>query len=278
MRTPYEFHEAIVKGIREEGPEMKTFKLVFKDKSYQDNFDFDPGQYVIVSVIGYGEAPLSISSSPSKKDHFEITFRAVGNLTNALYRMKEGDKIGIRGPYGNGWPIEELRKKDIVIVGGGVGFPPLRSFIGYVLDHRNLFGKLTLFYGARDTDSLICKREFNSWKKLENFEVLETVDEANKCWKGNVGVVTTLFTKTQLPKENKAALMCGPPIMMKFACKELKKLGFKEDEVYVSLEGRMECGMKRCMHCNIGEVFVCEDGPIFSLKERNRLVEVTEKW
>jgi len=251
--NPYEPEMAKIKKVVDENPEIKTFVL---DKKMH----FLPGQFVQVSLPGFGEAPISISSYPD----LELTFRPVGSVTDDLYKMRPRNKIGIRGPYGNPYPFDYLKGKDILLISGGCGLAPIRSFIDYYLLNKKHFSSLVLFYGARNPKSIIYKNELEKWKK--HFSVHVTVDEADKNWKGNIGVVTKLLGNFKLPK-NPVAMICGPPIMFKFVSHMLNAKGVSDDKIIVSFERNMRCGIGKCFHCNIGSKLVCKDGPNFRWSE-----------
>jgi len=274
IENPYKPYLARIIEIFRETNTIKTFKFKFLDKNLKDSFMFTPGQFIQVSVFGTGEIPLTICSSPFYTKFFQISVRRVGNVTNALFDLKKGDIIGIRGPYGNGYPINQLMYKDIVLVAGGIGFPPIKSLIEYILHRRDNFGHLWLLYGARNPEDIVFKKELIKWKKEKDFNILITVDKAIPGWKGNVGVVTNLFDKVKIHNKNTVGITCGPPIMMKFVTQEFKTLGFKDDQIYLSMERLMHCGIGKCGHCNIGKKYVCKDGPVFRYDE---LKELTEK-
>ena len=273
IENPYRPNLARVTEIFRETDTIKTFKFKFLDKNLQSSFFFLPGQFIQVSVFGIGEIPLTLCSTPFNNDFFQISVRRIGNVTNALFNLKEGDIIGVRGPYGNGYPINQMMYKNIVMVAGGIGFPPVRSLIEYILSRRNYFGNLWLLYGARDPTDIVFRKDLEKWKKEKDFNILITVDRAPQGWKGNVGVVTTLFKKVEIPSENIVGIVCGPPIMMKFVTQELQKLGLRDDQIYLSMERLMQCGIGKCGHCNIGKKYVCKDGPVFSYDELKQLNE-----
>jgi len=226
------------------------------------------GQFVEISLPGIGEAPISISSSPTRKGLFEMVIRRLGNVTNALYRLQVGDKVGIRGPYGTTFPVEgALKGKDILFVGGGCGLVPLRSAIQYVMDNRKDYGRVIILSGCRTPADRQFPGEGEQWRAQGNVEFLETVDQGTGGWQGHVGVITTLFSKITLGDGQWTSLVCGPPVMYKFVIKELKKLSFADENIYVSLERRMKCGLGKCGHCQVNGVYACQDGPVFRLKD-----------
>jgi sulfite reductase subunit B len=232
-----------------------------------------PGQFVELSIFGIGEAPISISSSPKKKGSFELAVRNVGNVTNALHSMDTGTTVGIRGPFGNGFPVDNLKGKDILIVAGGIGLFPLRSLINYVLDNRKEFGRLIVLSGSRTPQERMFARELENWQKREDMELLETVDKRDQSWVGNVGVVTTLFPKVDIDPENTFAITVGPPVMYKFVVAACQKKGIADEQIIMSLERRMKCGVGKCGHCQINGVYVCQEGPVFTYAQIKKLEE-----
>jgi NAD(P)H-flavin reductase len=233
-----------------------------------------PGQFVEVSVFGVGEAPISISSSPSRSNgRFELCVRKAGDLTGALHGLKAGDHIGVRGPFGEGFPIERFRGKDMLFAPGGLGLPPLRSLINQVLDERGNFGRVIILYGARNPSELLFTDELEVWGKRPDVELLLTVDRADETWKGNVGVITTLFPKIQIYPRNTVAFTIGPPVMYRFVIMECLAKGISEGNIWVSLERRMKCGVGKCGHCQINHLYACQAGPAFRYSELKHLGE-----
>ena len=234
-----------------------------------------PGQFVEVSILGVGEAPISVSSSPTKEDGFELCVRAVGNVTNALHNMKVGDKIGIRGPFGKGFDIEFLKGKDLLFVGGGLGVVPLRSLINYVLDKREDFGQVTILYGCKEPCELLFSVEVAQWKRRRDVKYHVTVDKCpdGECWEGNIGVITTLIPDVHFNVEKTYAIVVGPPVMYKFVVSSLKEKGVPDDHIILSLERHMKCGVGKCGHCQINKVYVCQDGPVFNYADLKDLPE-----
>ena len=232
-----------------------------------------PGQFVEVSAFGIGEAPISISSSPSTNGKFELCIRQVGTLTNVLKKYEPGDTIGIRGPFGKGYPMEKLFGKDILIVAGGIGLVPLRSLINYVLDHRQDYGRLIILYGAKTPSELLFTHELDAWEKRDDVELHVTVDQADENWSGKVGVITTLIPGLDLNLNSTIAAITGPPIMYKFVVMSLKSKQLPDDQIYLSLERRMKCGVGKCGHCQINGVYCCQDGPVFNYVDVKPLEE-----
>jgi NAD(P)H-flavin reductase len=233
-----------------------------------------PGQFLEVSVFGIGEAPISISSSPSRSNGiFELCVRRVGDVTSALHNLKPGDRVGIRGPFGRGFPIESFRGKDILFAPGGLGLAPLRSLINQVLDERALFGRVIILYGARTPAELLFKDELQQWAERSDVELLLSVDRGDETWTGNVGVITTLFRHISVYPRNTVAITVGPPVMYRFVLMELFGKGISEGNIYLSLERRMKCGVGKCGHCQINNIYACQSGPVFSYREIKGLEE-----
>lgn len=233
-----------------------------------------PGQFVEVSLPGVGEAPIGIASSPTRSNGgFELCIRRVGFLTNALHMLAPGDKVGIRGPFGQGFPVESFFGKDLLLAPGGMGLPPLRSLIQYICDHRSQFGRVLILYGARNPAELLFMDELLEWEAAYDMELHITVDRPAEGWEGNVGVITTLFPKVQVYAPNTVAITIGPPAMYRFVLIELLALGIRESNIWLSLERRMKCGVGKCGHCQINQVYTCLDGPCFSYDRIKNLGE-----
>ena len=222
-----------------------------------------PGQFVELSVMGIGEAPISVSSPPRADNSFELAIRKVGNLTNAVHRLKVGDKVGIRGPFGTHFPVEEAKGKDILFVAGGIGLVPMRSFIHFVLEHREQYGEVTILFGARNPVERLFLNELEQWGMREDMRYLDTVDRADSDWTGNVGVITTLFPKIHIDPSRTYCIVVGPPVMYRFVILEAKARGIPDSQIFLSLERRMKCGVGKCGHCQINHIYVCQDGPVF---------------
>jgi len=233
-----------------------------------------PGQFVEVSVMGVGEAPISITSSPSRSNgSFELCVRKVGDVSAAIHNLKVGDYVGIRGPFGRGFPIEKFRGKDMLFVPGGLGFPPLRSLINQVLDERAQFGRVIILYGARNPSELLFPDELKRWSERKDVELHLSVDRPDENWKGNIGVVTTLFKNISIYPRNTIGITCGPPVMYRFVLIEFFGKGLSEGNIYLSMERRMKCGVGKCGHCQINNVYACQSGPVFPYKEIKGLEE-----
>jgi len=248
----------------------KVFELAFEDGSVLGHA---PGQFVEVSVLGIGEAPISISSSSTRGDTFELAVRNVGNVTRALHNLGEGATVGIRGPFGNGFPIDSLEWKDLLLVAGGIGLFPLRSLIQNVIDRRDAFGRVIILYGARAPEERMFASELATWSQDDRIEFHETVDRGNDTWEGNVGVITTLIPGIEISPAKTMSVVVGPPIMYRFVIGELKKKGLADEQIVMSLERRMKCGVGKCGHCQINGVYACQEGPVFTLAELRNLRE-----
>ncbi len=234
----------------------------------------DPGQFVMVSVPGVGEAPISITSSPSRSNGtFELCVRRVGDVTGALHRMKPGDYVGIRGPFGHGFPIEQMRGKDLLFAPGGLGLAPLRSLINQVLDERGSFGRVIILYGAKRPAELLFRDELEEWAARDDVEFYVTVDRGDETWDGHIGVITTLFPLITVDPRNTVAVTCGPPIMYRFVIMEMLGKGIPETQIYLSLERRMKCGVGKCGHCQINDLYCCKDGPVFTYAQIKNVPE-----
>jgi len=264
---------ATIVSVRDETPDTKTYALKFRDEAQHDAFSHKPGQFLEVSVFGTGEAPFCLASSPTRPETVEITARRTGLLTNALHILGDGDELGIRGPYGNGFSVEGAYGRDVLFIGGGIGLPPLRSLIWNMLDERGKFGDVTILYGARTPTDLVYKDELKEWEQRGDVNFRVTVDRAEPGWEGNVGMVPTLFDQCDMKPNGTMAYVCGPPIMIKFVIQDLLMRGFKEDSIISTLERMMQCGVGKCNHCAIGHKYVCRDGPVFTYSDIKDLVE-----
>ncbi|HOE19618.1 MAG: FAD/NAD(P)-binding protein [Spirochaetes bacterium] len=263
---------ATIEEIKDEIVDVKTFYLRFDNKEIDGNFKIKSGQFIMCTVFGAGEFAVSLPPSP-ENDRFHITVRKIGKVTDALHDLEVGDKVGVRGPFGNGFPFEEIKGKNVIYVAGGIGLIPLRSSIVHVLQHRNEFGRILLLYGSRSPQDLMYQYMLEQWQKIEGFETFITVDNGTPEWKGNVGIITTLFNKVEIPVENTVAFVCGPPVMFNAVIKELMQRGIKDDMIISTLERHMKCGVGKCQHCAIGRTLVCTDGPVYTYRQIKTLGE-----
>jgi NAD(P)H-flavin reductase len=257
-----------------EDKNLKTFKLVFINPEHEEKFSYAPGQFALLSIAGKGESPIGIASSPTEKGSVKFTVNKVGKVTTHLHNMKEGDLMGLRGPLGNSYPWEEMEGKNIVIIGGGFAFTTLRSSIIYMLhpETRSKFKNITVVYGARTPGMLLYKDELAEWEQRDDIDMHITVDGTDDPgWKYNIGFVPAITEKKITSAENSIAIVCGPPVMIRFTQPVLQKLGFPPEKIILSLEMRMKCGIGICGRCNIGDRYVCKDGPAFSLAQLKEL-------
>lgn len=246
------------------GTNEKFFRLRLEDGK---ELGHEPGQFVMLSIFGFGEAPISIASSPTDKGYFDLTVRKVGVFTNELHKYGKGDTIGVRGPYGKGFPVDNMFGYDVLIVGGGLGLVPLRSLIRYIMVNRNDFGNVQILLGCKTPKELLFGEEAKDWMKRAEIKMNCTVDKADDEWKGNVGVITTLIPGVDIIPERTYAVVVGPPIMMKFTIVSLLEKKIPEHQIVLSLERRMKCGLGKCGHCQIEGVYVCQTGPVFTYNQ-----------
>ncbi|MHB0976523.1 MAG: FAD/NAD(P)-binding protein [Candidatus Aquicultorales bacterium] len=271
MDNPYVPMKGVIENIRRETADIKTFTIRLTDKL--EPYTYDPGQYNKLSVVGVGEIPVTVGEVSGGGRVIEHTVRVVGNVTAKLFELGRGDAVGIRGPFGKGWPIELAQGRDIAIVGGGLGLAPLRSTINLIESERERFGKVNIAYGARTPRDMIFTHLFDRWRSIPGLELLLTVDHAlpEEEWAHGTGVVTSLFDRLSVDPDNSLVFACGPEIMMRFVANSLIIRGIKESSLFVSMERRMECGIGKCGHCMIGPKYVCSDGPVFSYQELKSL-------
>ncbi len=265
-------HPYMPQPVRLERVERLTEKESLFVFPRPQGFGFTPGQFIMVGLAGYGEAPISISSPPSEKDMVELCIRRVGSLTTILHRLRAGDTIWIRGPFGRGFPTERMHGKDILFIAGGIGLVPLRSLIKEVLAEREDYGRLTLLYGVKSPKEILFEEELELWQKA-GVDVRLTIDRAYPGWKGNVGVVTTLIPKVDIDEDNSVCCIVGPPVMYKYVILSLGNRSVRGEDIYLSLERKMKCGMGKCGHCQINSIYTCEEGPVFTLQEIRHLPE-----
>ncbi len=261
-------------GIKDLASGIKLFRVDLTEAEGKAAFaDYKPGQFAFLSAFGAGEAPFGITSTPGRGPTVEFAVNALGHVTNLLHTLEVGDPVGVRGPLGNWFPMEKIRGRNVVIIGGGIGGAPLRPVIHTILDHRADYGHLTILWAARSPDLLIYTDEFDDWRSAWVTDFHVTVDQSNEGWTGNVGLITQLLERVNPSTENTVAITCGPPIMIHFVFLTLQKLGFSPDQVLTTLEARMHCGIGKCGRCNMGDKFVCVDGPVFWQKEISGFLE-----
>ncbi|MBU4313406.1 MAG: FAD/NAD(P)-binding protein [Actinobacteria bacterium] len=273
MNNPYLPIPVTIKKItiENEARDIKTFDLVFNVKKDTEKFKYTCGQFAEMSMLGIGEAPIGIASSPMDEELVQFTVKkyTTGVVTSALHNLCPGDMIGIRGPYGNGFPMKDFEGSNLVIVGGGFALTTLRSLTRYILHEKNRdrFKDITILYGARSPGELIYKSELKQWEERGDINVQLTVDKGDENWKGRVGLVPNVLREVAPRSENGIVLVCGPLIMVKYTMLPILDLGFKPEKIFFSLEMRMKCGIGKCGRCNIGPKYVCKDGPVFTYKE-----------
>jgi sulfhydrogenase subunit gamma (sulfur reductase) len=261
---------ATVEDISQMNVTEKYLRLALDDGP----FDFVPGQFVEVSIAGMGEAPITISSSPTLRDSFELVVRKIGRVSGAIHNLQRGDKLGIRGPLGGGvYPVEEARGKNVVFICGGIGMVPQRSFINYVLDNRSDYGDVAILQGTKSYDLRLFTSEIEAWGKRGDVQMLETLDEGDARWQGNVGVVTKLVGKIETDLKSAKVLVCGPPIMYKFVLMALAEHDVSPENIFLNLERKMKCGVGKCGHCQINSSYVCMSGPVFRYSDLASLPE-----
>jgi sulfhydrogenase subunit gamma (sulfur reductase) len=279
IRNPYLPRPVTIEKItlENEARDIKTFRLVFTDNDDAESFNNACGQFAMLSVPGAGEIPIGIASSPLDKGFIEFTVKKypTGVVTSALHNLDEGTRMGVRGPYGNAFPMKETEGKNIVVVGGGFAFTTLRATIRYMLDEskRALYKNIIVIYGARSPGELIYKQELAAWEKRDDIDVYITVDAGDDTWKGRVGFVPAVLSEVAPSADNAVVIVCGPPIMLKFTFEPLLNLGFSPERIITSLERKMSCGIGKCGRCNIGSTYVCKDGPVFTYARIQTLPE-----
>jgi sulfite reductase subunit B len=264
MKNLYQPFKVKIVKIEKHSHNVKLFRLEKENGDFPKNKQglvFVPGQFVLVSHFGYGEAPFGTASSPYENSYIDIVVRRVGTLTKALHRLKEGDQIFMRGPYGNGFPLDFISGKDMVMVTGGCGIPPIAALIEYIIANRDKFNRVYLIYGARTPDDLLMKNSLKRWEK--EIKIILTVDQPTKDWKGHVGMVTKMIDEIKIDAIDAVAVMCGPGPMMDALEKILRPLGISDRRIFVNMERKMQCGIGKCQHCLVGDKYVCQDGPVF---------------
>lgn len=258
---------ATVTEVRPETSDTSTFVVTFDDAKMRESFTYLPGQFVELSIFGVGGCPIGIASSPTEKGFLEFCVRAVGTVTNAIHDLEVGDKLGVRGPLGNSWPTEDVEGNDLLFIGGGIGLPPLRSLIHYVLDNRDRYGAVEIVYGARSPQDLVYKQELKEWEERPDVDLYVTVDAGDESWEGPVGFVPPFLREIDPSPENKVAFTCGPPIMIKLVVEALEDLDYADANIVTTLEMKMKCGVGKCGRCNIGDKYICRDGPVFTFEQ-----------
>lgn len=270
MDNPYRPIKATIENIIDETSNIKTFVLI-----PDEPLKFASGQFMQVSVPGKGEAPFTPSSSMYALERLEFSIMKAGSITSLLHQSKSGDLVGLRGPLGNGYPINEWHGKEVFIVGGGVGFAPLRALILSLFHNIEKYKKIYIRFGARTSGDICYKEQIKGWGKMANVDFDISVDRGDASWKGKVGLVTTILDDSGINPKDAVAVVCGPPIMMKFATKKVLDLGFNAKNIYLSMEKNMSCGIGKCFHCNVGPYLACKDGPVFTWEQ---IKNIPDPW
>lgn len=269
--NPYLPEIADVVEVIEETHNIKTFRLRLADEEKMKNFSYEPGQVGQLSVFGSGESTFVINSPPTRMDYLQFSVMRVGELTSKLHTLKAGDRIGVRAPLGNFFPYEDMKGKNIVFIGGGIGMAPLRTLLLFMLDNRKDYGDISLLYGARSPNDMAFSYELPDWLERKDLNTVLTIDNPFEGWEHSVGLIPNVLLEMEPKPKNTVAVTCGPPIMIKFTLQALKKLGFEDDQIITTLEKRMKCGIGICGRCNIGTKYVCVDGPVFSYSQLKAL-------
>jgi NAD(P)H-flavin reductase len=271
---PWRTHTAVIRDITAEVPGVATYDLAFQDSQVASDYRFAPGQFNMVYLPGAGEIPISLSADPHSSETWAHTIRVIGNVTWTLASLKPSETIGLRGPFGNGWPIDQCRGRDVIFVAGGIGLAPLRPAIYQLLHNREQYGKLNLLYGARSPDTILFTRQYEDWDD-QGLLIKSTVDRAAPGWLRNVGVVTVLLERLRtFDPDNTVLLCCGPEVMMKYTAMTALKRGIDASRIWISTERNMQCAIGHCGHCQLGPEFICKDGPVFRYDRIADLLDV----
>ena len=241
----------------------KLFQLRILDPDERNLFRFRPGQFLMLQIPGYGEIPISISSSTSNNEQIELCIRKAGHATSALFHAREGSRVAVRGPFGSSFPMEEMIDRNVILVAGGLGIAPLRAPLFWINDHRDRYRDVHMLYGTKEPSQMLFTYQFEEWKKINHINLHTIVEHASQKWEGKTGMITELFSEIAIDPKNTYAIVCGPPVMFKFVCNYLDKQGIPMNRMFVSLERRMHCGMGKCCRCMVGSTFTCVDGPVF---------------
>jgi sulfhydrogenase subunit gamma (sulfur reductase) len=273
LESPFIPYLATLKAAIPLTPDIKLLSVELEDSEIRASFDYKPGQFALLSAFGEGEAPFGIVSLPLKRDGLEFAVRRIGTVTRALHELEPGDTLGVRGPFGNYFPLEDYEGKNIIIIGGGIGMAPLRPVINRILERRDNYEELLIINGARTPQDLVFQPEFPTWMKAPRTKLELTVDKGDEHWKGRVALVPDVVKELAPSPDNTIAIICGPPIMIRFTLAGLRNLGFKDNQIVTTLEAKMKCGLGKCARCNIGEKYVCQDGPVFTLEQISQFLE-----
>lgn len=273
VENPFIPYLASLKSSIDLTPDVKLLTLELEDTAVRGGFDYKPGQFAFVSAFGVGEAPFGLVSTSSRNNGLEFAVRHVGTVTRALHELEPEATLGVRGPFGNYFPLEDYRTKNIIIIGGGIGMAPLRPVINTILDHREDYGELIIFNGARTPRDLVFAPEFEIWRQAPRTSLELTVDRGDADWKGRVALIPNAVKEVGPSSQNAIAIICGPPIMIRFTLPILKELGFENNQIVTTLERKMKCGLGKCARCNIGDKYVCQDGPVFTMEQISSFIE-----
>ncbi len=267
MFDPHIPRMAVIDSRTQESPTIFTLRLQYEDAEAQEAFEFMPGQFNMVTLLGLGEIPISIVNDPLDSHFFDHTIRVVGRVSEGMAKLKPGDRVGIRGPFGRGWPLQEIKGKDVLLITGGLGCAPLVSVIRYLMRRREDYGHISILQGVKHADDLIWREQYDVWMKLRDVRVLLAADVVNNAWRGQQGLVTELIGQLTLRPHRSVALLCGPELMMLAAIANLREAGLADKNLWFSTERNMQCGIGQCGHCQIGPKYVCRDGPVFCYAE-----------
>lgn len=254
-------------------PDVRLFKIELNEPKIKASFHYKPGQFVFISAFGTGEAPFGLTSVEYRNGPLEVAIRKIGTVTSSLHELEPGALVGVRGPYGNQFPLEQYQEKNIFIIGGGIGFAPLRPVITTIIDHRDDYADLLILNGARTPQDLVFAAEFDTWAASPRTKLELTVDAGDENWTGRVALIPAVIKELDLSPDNAIAIVCGPPIMIHYSLIELKKLGFADSQIVTTLESKMKCGVGKCARCNVGEKYICQDGPVFTMEQISHLLE-----
>jgi len=259
--------EAVIKERIQESPTLFTLRMAFTDGPCNEPFKFLPGQFNMLSLHGVGEIPISIVSDPEDEHIFDHTIRRIGRVTGGMEQLKPGDRLGVRGPFGRGWPLEQTKGRDVLIITGGLGCAPVVSVINYLMRRRDEFGRIAILQGVKHADDMIWRERYDTWAKQPDTQVLLAADMPSKGWPWHTGPVIDLLSNVSYDRNNAIAMLCGPEPMLIATIALLREQGLPDDEIWLSMERNMHCGIAQCGHCQIGPLFVCRDGPVFCYSE-----------
>ncbi|MDP2952976.1 MAG: FAD/NAD(P)-binding protein [Chloroflexota bacterium] len=271
--NPFIPHLGTIKEVSDLTLDTKLFKVELVDPEVRESFRYLPGQFAFLSAFGVGEAPFGLTSVSYRKDGLEFAVRRVGTVTVALHQLEPGARVGVRGPFGNHFPLEDYKGKDLLIIGGGIGMAPLRPVINTVLEHRADYGQVLIINGARTPQDLVFAPEFDTWAAAPDTKLELTVDRGDEAWRGRVALVPAVVAELKPSPKNGVAIICGPPIMIHYVLQGLKGLGFEDRQIVTTLESKMKCGVGKCARCNIGDKYICQDGPVFTFEQIARFLE-----